>query len=92
MDNSKAVLGASVDRLAVLLASINELTTEADAIKSALIVAGPDVIEGSLHRATIVHSIRESLDSDKVRKFLTPAQLVKCVRHSPTHRVCVTSR
>lgn len=92
MDNSKAVLGASVDRLAVLLASIKELTTEADAIKSALIAAGPDVIEGSLHRATIVHSIRESFDSAKLRDYVDPKVLAKCVRHSPTHCVRVTSR
>ena len=80
MDNSKAVLGASVDRLAVLLASIKELTTEAD------------VIEGSLHRATIVHSIRESFDSAKLRDYVDPKVLAKCVRHSPTHCVRVTSR
>lgn len=91
MDNSKIVLSASVDRLAVLLASIKELTTEADAIKSALMAAGPDVIEGTLHRATIVHSIRESIDSKAVKERF-PEVFASCSRTSPTHSVRVTGR
>lgn len=91
MDNSTIILAASVDRLAILLAQIKELTTEADAIKSALISAGPDVIEGTLHRATIVHSIRTSIDSAAVKERF-PEVFATCSKTSPTHSVRVTGR
>ena len=89
MDNAVRVLAASVDRLAVLNATIKQLEDEKDAIKAALLSAGPDEIVGTLHKAVITHSIRESLDSAKVRDMLTPAQYAKCTRSQPVHAVRV---
>ena len=89
MDNAARVLSASVDRLAVLNATINKLEAEKEPIKAALLAAGPDVIVGTLHKAVITHSVRESLVAEKVRELLTPAQYAKCLKTQPVHAVRV---
>jgi len=53
----------SVDRLGMLLAQIADLTTEADAIKTAIKLAGAN-LEGSFFKATIVDCDRKIFDKE----------------------------
>lgn len=53
----------SVDRLGMLLAQIADLTSEADAIKDAIKLAGAN-LEGSFFKATIVDCDRKVFDKE----------------------------
>lgn len=53
----------SVDRLGMLLAQIADLTSEADAIKDAIKLAGAS-LEGSFFKATIVDCDRKVFDKE----------------------------
>lgn len=85
-----AIIAASVDRLAHLNAEIATATAEAQAIKAEFIANGQDVYVGALHKATVVHTIRESLSPEKVKQLLTPEAYASCLNATPVHSVRVT--
>ena len=72
-------LCAKVDTLAALNAEIAHLTATATEIKDELKAAGYDEIQGEHYKAVIVTKTTCCLDTKKVRKLLTPAQVDLCI-------------
>ena len=58
-----AMLAATVDQLAEVKAHISTLQTREAELKSILAAAGPDIIEGTQHRAAITHNATRSATS-----------------------------
>jgi D-serine deaminase-like pyridoxal phosphate-dependent protein len=65
-------LADTIDRLGFIKAQIAELLREEKELKATLIARGPGAYEGSLYRATVSESERETLDMDAVRAKLSP--------------------
>ena len=85
------VTGDDVDTLGALLATISDLSKQADEIKARLKASGLECKEGQLFNAVVVHQERASLDSAKVRTLLgEKVSLVE--RVIPTVSVRVTAR
>ena len=85
-------LGALVDRLGKLKAKISELCDQENEIKDQLIKSRLPEIDGDLFRACISTHERITLNSEKVKKFLTPAQFVQCTKVSEVTQVRVNAR
>lgn len=85
-------LGDLVDRLGKLKAKIANLCEEEKAIKDELILTRLPEIEGTLFRATISTHERTSLDSEMVKMFLTPSQLLQCTKVSEVTTLRVNAR
>lgn len=58
-----AMLAATVDQLAEVKAHIATLQAREDELKQILTAAGPDVIEGTQHRAAITHNATRTITS-----------------------------
>ncbi len=82
---------ADVDMLGSLLAQISDLSKQADAIKTKLKESGMDCKEGALFNAVVVHQMRTTLDSKKVRLMLGD-KVALCERTSETVSVRVNAR
>jgi predicted phage-related endonuclease len=80
-----------IDNLAILNAQIKTLQEQADAIKAEILASGCDQIVGTLHKVTVVHSIRTSLDSKKVKE-IAPAVWEACSVTQPVHAVRILAR
>lgn len=65
----------TVDRLAELNAKIAELSEQAEKIKEQLKQRGSGEYAGSEYIATVSEFEKRSLDLEKVKRILTPAQL-----------------
>lgn len=85
-------LGALVDKLGELKAEIADLCKQERNIKEQLIETRLPNIDGDLFRATISTHERASLDSELVKMFLTPAQLLQCTKISEVTTVRVNAR
>jgi hypothetical protein len=85
-------LGALVDRLGKLKAKISVLCEEEKGIKDELILSRLPEIDGDLFRATISTTERTGLDIEKVKKFLTPAQLLQCTKVSEVTTLRVNAK
>lgn len=85
-------LGALVDRLGELKALIADLCDEEKAIKEQLIDTRLPCVDGCTFRASISTSERVGLDSDKVKMFLSPNEIVQCQKISTVTTVRVTAR
>lgn len=85
-------LGALVDKLGELKAQIATLCSEEKAIKEQLIDTRLPSIDGDLFRASISSHERASLDSEMVKMFLTPAQLLQCTKICEVTTVRVNAR
>ena len=81
----------TVDALASLNAQIKILQEKADAIKAEILASGQDEVAGTLHKVAVVHSIRTSLDSKKV-KSLAPDVWDACSVTQPVHSVRILAR
>lgn len=77
-DNSK-LLGAAVDRLAVIKATMAALTAEEKELKAVLSESGQAVIEGTLHRAAVsLCAGRDCIDWAGIAARFEPSrQLIK---------------
>lgn len=78
-NDSTIILATLVDRLATIKAQQSDLATEEKTIKEALIGAGLDRVQGTLHKATIVNvSGRSVTDWQTIAKKFEPSrQLVQ---------------
>ena len=85
-------LASLVDRLGSLKAQIAALCDEEKAIKEKLIDTRLPSIDGDLFRATISTHERTTLDSETVKSFLTPAQLLLCMKVNAVTTVRVNAR
>lgn len=85
-------LKAIVDELGALKAAIAELTEKEKELKTTIAASGYGEIEGELFRATITPSERVTLDSEKVRAILSPAQIKACSRTTEILTVKVGAR
>lgn len=88
--SAKNSLATKVERLASLNAQIKAREQEASEIKAELLSCGMDYIEGSAHAATIVHSIRTTLDPERVRALITPAAYASCEKTAAVHSVRIS--
>ena len=70
--SQEALAGVLVDRLGSLKAQISALTREEEKIKKQLKDTGLVEINGSIFRATVTKSVRETLDMDAVCAKLSP--------------------
>lgn len=73
--NNDPVLGAIVDRLAVIKADIANLKAEEAALKEELIASGESVVEGTYHRAAISECHGKAIiDWRAVAEFYKPTR------------------
>lgn len=72
--DASTMLRAAVDRLAIIKRDISELQDEEAALKRILAESGADVIEGSLHRATVSISARTLVDWQAVAQHFEPSR------------------
>lgn len=93
MKNEKIIIQDTiVDELGEILAAIKELENQADKIKATIKALGDDCrVEGKLFAASVNHTIRTSLDSASVKKFLTPELLAQCEKVTDVSSVRVVS-
>lgn len=75
-------LSKQVDELGALHAQISLLKRKADAIKTTLKESGYDEVFGQSYRAVISHKTTARLDTEAVRKLLTPYQVDACTTES----------
>lgn len=85
-------LAKKVDELGRIKARISDLCEQESEIKILLLDSGVSAIDGSKFRATISKSFRETLDTEKVKKLLTPAQLELVTKVTSVASVRVTAR
>lgn len=88
---AKQVTAADVDNLGILLASIADLTKQADEIKARIKESGADCKEGQLYNAVVVHQERTTYDPRKV-ELLLGAHIKLVERISESVSVRVTAR
>ena len=79
---SERRLSKKVDELGALNAQISLLARKADALKAELKASGYEEIFGQSYRAVISERISDRLDSEAVRKLLTPEQVRFCAKQS----------
>lgn len=73
--DTRAMLGATVDRLAQVKAEIARLSVEEKALKNALIDSGLHAIDGALHRVAISYSDgRVTVDWRAIAEKLGPSR------------------
>jgi hypothetical protein len=68
------LLRMTVDRLAIIKRDISELQEEETALKNILAESGSDVIEGSMHRASVSITTRTLVDWQAVAQHFEPSR------------------
>ena len=72
--DAATLLRMTVDRLAIIKRDIAELQDEESALKRILADSGADVIEGSMHRASVSITTRTLVDWQAVAKHFEPSR------------------
>lgn len=72
--DTTAMLAATVDQLAEVKAHIATLQARETELKTILAEAGPDVIEGTTHRAAISITARTAIDWRAIAEHLKPSR------------------
>ena len=67
-------LAAAVDQLAAVKAELSALQEREAELKQLLAAAGPDVIEGTQHRAAISISARTAINWQAIAQHLKPSR------------------
>jgi len=67
-------LPAAVDQLAAVKAESSELQAREAELKQLLAAAGPDIIEGTQHRAAISISARTAINWQAIAQHLKPSR------------------
>jgi hypothetical protein len=81
-----------VDELGHIKAQMANLVMREKALKTQLIDAGVGAYEGDDYRASVSHSVRETLDMDAVREKLTPQFIAAHTRATDVFSVRVSAR
>ena len=92
MANIPAELALAVDDLGILKARIADLVKQENALKAFIAASGYAELDGALFRATVSLSERATLNSERVKGFLTPAQIVACTQTSEVTSVRIVAR
>ena len=74
----------TVDKLAALKAQISNLEAEADNLSDLLKLQGEGVYFGNMHKFMVATVTGKRLDSRLAQTFLTPGQLVECMKTTTT--------
>ena len=69
-----AMLSATVDQLAEVKAHISTLQKREDELKQILAAAGPDIIEGTQHRAAVTITARTAINWQAIAEHLKPSR------------------
>jgi hypothetical protein len=72
----------TVDKLAALKAQIANLETEADNLANLLKLQGEGVYFGNMHKFMVATVTGKRLDARLAQTFLTPGQLLECMKSS----------
>jgi hypothetical protein len=67
-------LAAAVDQLAAVKAELSELQAREAELKNILAAAGPDIIEGTQHRAAISITARTAINWQAIAQHLKPSR------------------
>ena len=81
-----------VDELGHIKAQMANLAMREKALKDQLVAAGVGAYEGDDYRASVSHSIRETLDMDAVREYLSPQFKAAHTRTTEVFAVRVSAR
>lgn len=81
---TKKQIVRTVDKLAALKAQITNLEAEADNLSDLLKYQGDGVYFGNMHKFMVATVIGKRLDARLAQTFLTPGQLVECMKSSST--------
>lgn len=81
---TKKQIVRTVDKLAALKAQISTLEAEADNLSDLLKYQGDGVFFGSLHKFMVATVTGKRLDSRLAQTFLTPGQLLDCMKSTST--------
>jgi len=74
----------TVDKLAALKAQISNLELESDNLSDLLKYQGDGVYFGNMHKFMVATVTGKRLDSRLAQTFLTPGQLVECMKTTST--------
>jgi hypothetical protein len=74
----------TADKLAALKAQIANLEAEADNLADLLKLQGEGVYFGNMHKFMVATVTGQRLDSRLAQTFLTPGQLVECMKSTST--------
>lgn len=80
-----------VDELGLLMAEIAPKVKRIEELKAGLKAGSKETVEGLMYKATLVTQMRETLDAEKVHRFLHPNQLREALRVTPVISVKVTA-
>ena len=69
-----AMLSATVDQLAEIKAHISTLQTREAELKEILATAGPDIVEGTQHRAAISWQAKTAINWRAIAEHLKPSR------------------
>lgn len=89
---NKVILSDIVDELGDLKARIAELEVREKELKAILCDSGEELVKGYCYQAAITESERVSLDSNKVKLYLKPAEILACQRTTTVRTVRVSAR
>jgi hypothetical protein len=85
-------LATLVDELGELKSRIAELELREKDIKAILCDSGETLVKGYSYQAAITESERATLDSSRVKSYLTPIQIAACTRVTTVRAVRVSAR
>ena len=74
----------TVDKLAALKAQITNLEAEADNLADLLKYQGEGVYFGNMHKFMVATVTGKRLDARLAQTFLTPGQLLECMKSTST--------
>lgn len=81
---TKKQIVRTVDKLAALKAQITNLEAEADNLSDLLKYQGDGVYFGNMHKFMVATVTGKRLDSRMAQTFLTPGQLLECMKSTST--------
>lgn len=82
----------AVDDLGALKARIADLVKQENALKALIAGSGYAELDGFSFRATVSLSERSTLNSERVKALLSPAQIVACTQTAEVTAVRIVAR
>lgn len=81
---TKKQIVRTVDKLAALKAQITSLEAEADNLSDLLKCQGDGIYFGNMHKFMVATVTGKRLDARLAQTFLTPGQLLECMKSTST--------